>query len=314
MADEEKDEEDMEDDDEEPKIRKGREHSENGLTKHEKKEDEEEDEEEDDEEDSQSKKAISQRPREKRPIDFQFEQVIKQYNSDDDEEDEEDEDETHGQSLKESYQEVLASDSVEHKEKTYQPGIDQEEKHGKEGKKEKLENKKAHLKTLKKLEKSLMEEPDDLASVHTAIDNMFAVAVKERWDCESIISTYSNLENHPAIIVEPKKLKSKKIIKLHEKTGIPLGILPSKKDIVTLKKEKSEKEEEEEEEPVNFGEARSKEETKLDKKARKAAVKALRKQNRQRKKQLKKVFTTEKSQTQAQLLNQKQKNPSVLRF
>lgn len=26
---------------------------------------------------------------------------------------------------------------------------------------------------------------------------------KERWDCESILSTYSNLYNHPTVITEP---------------------------------------------------------------------------------------------------------------
>lgn len=26
---------------------------------------------------------------------------------------------------------------------------------------------------------------------------------KERWDCESILSTYSNLYNHPTVIAEP---------------------------------------------------------------------------------------------------------------
>lgn len=28
--------------------------------------------------------------------------------------------------------------------------------------------------------------------------------VKEKWDCESILSTYSNLYNHPRLIEEPK--------------------------------------------------------------------------------------------------------------
>lgn len=28
--------------------------------------------------------------------------------------------------------------------------------------------------------------------------------VKEKWDCESILTTYSNLYNHPRLIEEPK--------------------------------------------------------------------------------------------------------------
>jgi len=67
------------------------------------------------------------------------------------------------------------------------------------------------------------------------------------WDCESILSTYSNLYNHPKTIAEPSKKKCKKRggcndddetssvssrnvhndqIKLSSKSGLPLGVLP----------------------------------------------------------------------------------------
>lgn len=38
--------------------------------------------------------------------------------------------------------------------------------------------------------------------------DLITVEVKpeEKWDCESILSTYSNLYNHPKIIAEPKKV------------------------------------------------------------------------------------------------------------
>jgi len=45
----------------------------------------------------------------------------------------------------------------------------------------------------------------------------------EKWDCESIISTYSNIYNHPKLIEEQK------VIKLHKKTGVPLGVLKDNK-------------------------------------------------------------------------------------
>ena len=38
-----------------------------------------------------------------------------------------------------------------------------------------------------------------------------AVPEKERWDCESILSTYSNLYNHPTLIKEPDKNEPKKV-------------------------------------------------------------------------------------------------------
>lgn len=44
---------------------------------------------------------------------------------------------------------------------------------------------------------------------------------KEKWDCESILSTYSNLYNHPKVIDEPRKNK----IKINRKTGVPLETL-----------------------------------------------------------------------------------------
>lgn len=45
------------------------------------------------------------------------------------------------------------------------------------------------------------------------------VKEKEKWDCESILSTYSNIYNHPTLISEPKKMNR---IKINPKTGIPI--------------------------------------------------------------------------------------------
>nr|CAG4651948.1 EOG090X08PQ [Triops cancriformis] len=44
---------------------------------------------------------------------------------------------------------------------------------------------------------------------------------KEKWDCESILSTYSNIYNHPKLISEPGKPR----IRVSGKTGIPLDVL-----------------------------------------------------------------------------------------
>lgn len=48
---------------------------------------------------------------------------------------------------------------------------------------------------------------------------------KEKWDCESICSTYSNVYNHPQLIKYQPKPKQ---IRLSSKTGIPLNVLPKK--------------------------------------------------------------------------------------
>lgn len=47
---------------------------------------------------------------------------------------------------------------------------------------------------------------------------------KKKWDCESILSTYSNIYNHPKVIDVPSKKKLTKI-QVNPKTGLPKNIL-----------------------------------------------------------------------------------------
>ncbi|KAI9307818.1 Low temperature viability protein-domain-containing protein [Cunninghamella echinulata] len=115
---------------------------------------------------------------------------------------------------------------------------------------------------------------------------------KATWDCQSVLSTYSNLENHPQLISDrgPKKK-----ISIDPKTGMPILVEDdSKKQRNKYAKYKSrkhgddndgednnedandddsEEEEEEEEDRPNLGERRSKAETKEEKKLRKQAIK-----------------------------------------
>lgn len=46
---------------------------------------------------------------------------------------------------------------------------------------------------------------------------------EDRFDCESILSTYSNLYNHPKVIKEENKSERK--IRINPKTGMPIGVL-----------------------------------------------------------------------------------------
>ncbi|XP_055378208.1 protein LTV1 homolog [Condylostylus longicornis] len=52
---------------------------------------------------------------------------------------------------------------------------------------------------------------------------------KKRWDCESILSTYSNTYNHPKLIEEPRKSRKSQNreskIEIDSKTGIPMHVL-----------------------------------------------------------------------------------------
>uniref|UniRef100_A0A0K8TRC2 Protein LTV1 homolog n=1 Tax=Tabanus bromius TaxID=304241 RepID=A0A0K8TRC2_TABBR len=55
---------------------------------------------------------------------------------------------------------------------------------------------------------------------------------KEKWDCESILSTYSNIYNHPKLIEEPKRNKK---IQIDPKTGLPSNVFRSGEDKLTAK-------------------------------------------------------------------------------
>lgn len=99
---------------------------------------------------------------------------------------------------------------------------------------------------------------------------------RETWDVQSVISTYSNLENHPSLINDRGPSKR---IRIDPKTGMPILVEVERKKKKEKKEEEAEEEEEEEEEEENYapaenkGAARSKKESKEDKKARKQAVK-----------------------------------------
>ncbi len=109
---------------------------------------------------------------------------------------------------------------------------------------------------------------------------------EDRLDCESIISTYSNLYNRPTVIRE-------KVIELSKKSGMPLGVLENKP--------KSENQLNKIEHKIirilpEFPE-RKRDETKEEKKARKNAIKEYKRERRVEKKINKLAF---KSETAAQ--------------
>ncbi|KAJ7402832.1 hypothetical protein BTVI_82967 [Pitangus sulphuratus] len=124
---------------------------------------------------------------------------------------------------------------------------------------------------------------------------------KEKWDCESILSTYSNLYNHPTLIKEPSKPKP---IKISQKTGIPLHVLPQKG--LTAKQVERMQMINGSDLPKASTQPRSKDESKEDRKARKQAIKEERKERRMEKKANKLAFKLEKTRQEKELLNLKQ--------
>lgn len=54
---------------------------------------------------------------------------------------------------------------------------------------------------------------------------------KKKWDCESILSTYSNIYNHPKLIDEPRRSK----ITIDPKTGVPNNVFHGENKQLTTK-------------------------------------------------------------------------------
>uniref|UniRef100_A0A182VTB9 Protein LTV1 homolog n=1 Tax=Anopheles minimus TaxID=112268 RepID=A0A182VTB9_9DIPT len=55
---------------------------------------------------------------------------------------------------------------------------------------------------------------------------------EKKWDCESILSTYSNIYNHPKLIQEPRKARK---ILINPKTGLPEHVLGAEGGKLTMK-------------------------------------------------------------------------------
>lgn len=165
----------------------------------------------------------------------------------------------------------------------------------------------------------------DLPPEEVLIDgkSYFTMNTPNPWDCESILSTYSNLDNNPSVVGRgagstiggrvgkmgsARRLRNKNRrkknqstedeidpqeeeepvpqIQLSNKTGLPLNVLPT-----------TEKHYEDDDTimSVNRGQARNKNETKEEKKARKQAVKQERLISRLQKKMMKEVIDEEYS-------------------
>ncbi|XP_050296691.1 protein LTV1 homolog [Anthonomus grandis grandis] len=88
----------------------------------------------------------------------------------------------------------------------------------KEQAREHLDNEKLSQKIKERLEK--LQESDSEGEVQYVEINE-----PEKWDCETILSTYSNLYNHPKIIKEPRNNK----IKVDSRTGIPRNVIGENK-------------------------------------------------------------------------------------
>uniref|UniRef100_A0A8C9RW76 Protein LTV1 homolog n=1 Tax=Scleropages formosus TaxID=113540 RepID=A0A8C9RW76_SCLFO len=120
----------------------------------------------------------------------------------------------------------------------------------------------------------------------------------EKWDCESILSTYSNLYNRPKVIEDVPKTNP---IRVSRKTGVPLGVLPDRGP--TARQAERMERINDSDLPRVSTQPRPKEESKEERRARKQAVKEERKERRTEKKANKMAFKQEKARQERELLN-----------
>ncbi|KAL7021089.1 hypothetical protein ACKWTF_011747 [Chironomus riparius] len=69
-----------------------------------------------------------------------------------------------------------------------------------------------------KVQQEEEEKPEEMVILEVSDDEN-----KKKWDCESMLSTFSNIYNHPKLI----EVSSKKKIQINPKTGMPKNILNS---------------------------------------------------------------------------------------
>ena len=151
-------------------------------------------------------------------------------------------------------------------------------------------------------------EPAPFEDVCIDGKSYFSERHQNPFDCESILTTYSNLDNNPAVISRAGRRRGKKGSRvsratdvvpeeepvtqfvLSDKTGLPLGVLGQVGD------DDSDGNWDDGDDTlmsVNKGEARNKNESKAEKKARKTAIKEERRIARLRKKMMQEAFAEE---------------------
>lgn len=152
-----------------------------------------------------------------------------------------------------------------------------------------------------KYENENENEDKDLVVVQESSDE------SEIWDCETIVSTYSNLDNHPGKIDAPGIKRKKKlvetvsramgatshVISLRGKEKFPVDFLPpSRKPAAEKVKDiGSNKAEQQQKKPLG-------QESKEEKKERKAAIKEERREARRVKKEMKELYRSEAQRAQ----------------
>ncbi|XP_023268189.1 protein LTV1 homolog isoform X1 [Seriola lalandi dorsalis] len=144
----------------------------------------------------------------------------------------------------------------------------------------------------------VVREEEEEEEEEEEMETVVIKAAEEKWDCETIVSTYSNIYNRPKIIQDPPKSKP---IRVSSKTGIPLDVLPGRS--LTAKQAERMTMINDSDLPRVSTQPRDRAESREERKARKQAVKGERKERRVEKKANKVAFKEERVRQEKQMLN-----------
>ena len=126
----------------------------------------------------------------------------------------------------------------------------------------------------KRLAKRLMNETEGTTTVTLQDDEKD----DEKWDCETILTTYSNTYNHPKLITQIPTNK----IRLSKKTGLPLADnnkIATKEAKVVQKEDDDSDDDDDDTNRPQINTERKKGETSEERRARKHAIKEIRRVN-----------------------------------
>lgn len=156
-----------------------------------------------------------------------------------------------------------------------------------------LRNEKEEKARIANMETSNTREEDETSELDAVFENMFEQ--REQWDCESILSTYTNLENHPSVIDAPvghRKSSSRRI--LNRKTVSQSSSQEDSAEPLQSAGTDSAMDYGSRRETVPVA-IRTRGETNEEKKVRKAVVKEAARERRALKSEMKKAFSMEHS-------------------
>lgn len=144
----------------------------------------------------------------------------------------------------------------------------------------------------------VLEEVESSEEEEEEVEVVVKEALEEKWDCETIISTYSNIYNRPKVIQEPQKTQQ---IRVSVRSGLPLDVLPHRGP--TAKQAERMSRINDSDLPRTSTQPRDRTESTEQRRVRKQAIREERKERRAEKKANKTAFKQEKVRQEKQMLN-----------